>query len=117
MNECWGEVGGSRKQPQAIMRDINQIKYQVYNSRREHSYSTAYPKRFNLAGNIENKVVEVVDSSDCDSRSSSLFTDQTTLPWEDPDFDQCKFFLFINKSIPKEPYLSILNWVEFKYFK
>lgn len=28
------------------MRDINQILYQVYNSRRTHAYATAFPKLF-----------------------------------------------------------------------
>lgn len=46
MLQCWGENNTSRKQPQAIMRDINQILYQVYNSRRTHTYATAFPKLF-----------------------------------------------------------------------
>ncbi|XP_014484244.1 PREDICTED: tyrosine-protein kinase hopscotch [Dinoponera quadriceps] len=46
MLQCWGENNTSRKQPQAIMRDINQILYQVYNSRRTHAYATAFPKLF-----------------------------------------------------------------------
>ncbi|XP_076665720.1 tyrosine-protein kinase hopscotch isoform X1 [Andrena cerasifolii] len=88
MLECWGDSSGSRKQPQAIMRDINQILYQVYNSRRSHAYSTAFPKLFSS----EQKKLEE-DNSDntdsrsinSDSRSSSLLTDSTSLPWNDTD--------------------------------
>lgn len=46
IKECWEVDDNSRKKPQAVMRDINQIFYQVFNSRRTHSYSVAYPKRF-----------------------------------------------------------------------
>ncbi|XP_067143590.1 tyrosine-protein kinase JAK2-like [Centruroides vittatus] len=40
MNECWTFDLDNRKKAQAIMRDINQILYEVYNSRRSHSYAT-----------------------------------------------------------------------------
>lgn len=46
IKECWEVDANCRKKPQAVMRDINQIFYQVYNSRRTHSYSVALPKRF-----------------------------------------------------------------------
>ncbi|OXU22374.1 hypothetical protein TSAR_007732, partial [Trichomalopsis sarcophagae] len=88
MTDCWGEIGGSRKQPQAIMRDINQIKYQVYNSRRTHAYATAFPKRANDSELIDDDFSEVTEhnsSSDCESRASSLFTDRTSLPWDDSE--------------------------------
>ncbi|KAJ8678849.1 hypothetical protein QAD02_014636 [Eretmocerus hayati] len=88
MNDCWGEFGGPRKQPQAIMRDINQIKYQVYNSRRSHAYATAFPRRNNgseLVDDDNSEMNENNSSSDCDSRSSSLFTDRTSLPWDDTE--------------------------------
>ncbi|XP_017778377.1 PREDICTED: tyrosine-protein kinase hopscotch [Nicrophorus vespilloides] len=39
MLECWDADMHRRKQPQAISRDINQILYQVYNSRRVHAYA------------------------------------------------------------------------------
>lgn len=44
MRECWDADPHRRKQPQAIMRDINQILYQVYNSRRTHSYAKVFNK-------------------------------------------------------------------------
>ncbi|XP_054715541.1 tyrosine-protein kinase JAK2-like [Uloborus diversus] len=43
MFECWFVDHDSRKQPQAIVRDINQILYEVYNSRRSHSYVVIDP--------------------------------------------------------------------------
>ncbi|XP_012263583.2 tyrosine-protein kinase hopscotch [Athalia rosae] len=84
MLECWGEVGGPRKQPQAIMRDINQIGHQVYNPRQMHAYETAFPKPFNDSGN-GNAEEEEADLSDSESRASSLFTDRTSLAWDDGD--------------------------------
>lgn len=39
MRECWEADPHRRRQPQSIMRDINQIMYQVYNSRRTHAYA------------------------------------------------------------------------------
>ncbi|KAF5272860.1 hypothetical protein FQR65_LT00456 [Abscondita terminalis] len=39
LQECWDADPYRRKQPQALMRDISHILYQVYNSRRMHSYT------------------------------------------------------------------------------
>ncbi|CAK9814454.1 Tyrosine-protein kinase hopscotch [Anthophora quadrimaculata] len=88
MLECWGDSSGSRKQPQAIMRDINQTLYQVYNSRRSHAYATAFPKLF--TSELKNFDQENSDSCDnrsinSESRTSSLFTDNTSLHWNDTD--------------------------------
>ncbi|KDR06554.1 Tyrosine-protein kinase hopscotch [Zootermopsis nevadensis] len=44
MKECWDLDPYRRKKPQAIMRDVNQILYQVFNSRRIHSYATAFSR-------------------------------------------------------------------------
>ncbi|XP_046399545.1 tyrosine-protein kinase JAK2 [Ischnura elegans] len=46
MLECWDLDFHSRKKPQAVMRDINQILYQVFNSRQNHSYATTFPRGF-----------------------------------------------------------------------
>ncbi|XP_071446998.1 tyrosine-protein kinase hopscotch [Hetaerina americana] len=46
MLECWDLDFHSRKKPQAVMRDINQILYQVFNSRQTHSYATTFPRNF-----------------------------------------------------------------------
>ncbi|XP_033312196.1 tyrosine-protein kinase hopscotch isoform X1 [Bombus bifarius] len=88
MLECWGDSSGSRKQPQAIMRDINQILYQVYNSRRSHTYATAFPKT--LTPELKKFEQDNSDSSDnrsinSESRSSSLSTDNTSLQWNGTD--------------------------------
>lgn len=88
INECWADIDKLQKEPQAVMRDINQILYQVYNSRRTHSYATAFPKLFNDHERTDKRNSEISDnndSSDCESRASSLFTDRTSLPWDDPD--------------------------------
>lgn len=44
MKECWHIDPDRRKQPQTIMRDIIHILYQVYNSRRVHSYAKIFTK-------------------------------------------------------------------------
>ncbi|XP_046997738.1 tyrosine-protein kinase hopscotch [Schistocerca americana] len=46
MSDCWDLDPYRRKKPQAIMRDINQILYEVFNSRRAHSYASPFPKLF-----------------------------------------------------------------------
>jgi len=57
--ECWDMDPYRRKKPQAIMRDVNQILYQVFNSRRIHSYATAVNKVFRGLGiSVENSVTE-----------------------------------------------------------
>ncbi|KAG8180450.1 hypothetical protein JTE90_022795 [Oedothorax gibbosus] len=43
IEECWNIDQDSRKRPQAIVRDVNQILYEVYNSRRSHSYAVIEP--------------------------------------------------------------------------
>lgn len=40
MTECWFPVPDQRKEPQALMRDMNQLMYRVFNSRKVHSYIT-----------------------------------------------------------------------------
>lgn len=44
MLECWDLDVYRRKKPQAIMRDINQLLYQEFNSRRTHVYATMCSK-------------------------------------------------------------------------
>ncbi|XP_063222235.1 tyrosine-protein kinase hopscotch [Bacillus rossius redtenbacheri] len=56
MLECWDLDVYRRKKPQAIMRDVNQILYQVFNSRRTHTYATALPKLFNRTSDSSSKL-------------------------------------------------------------
>ncbi|XP_018575344.1 tyrosine-protein kinase hopscotch [Anoplophora glabripennis] len=55
MKECWDIDPHKRKKPQAISRDINQILYQVFNSRQKHSYAKIGPK-FNDLGSSTNSL-------------------------------------------------------------
>lgn len=48
--KCWDPDPHRRAQPQAVMRDINQILYQVYNSRRTHSYAKVFTKSSSTIG-------------------------------------------------------------------
>lgn len=112
MNECWGDLNGPRKQPQAIMRDINQVLYQVYNSRRIHAYATAFPKLFNDHERTDDDDTEIADnnsSSDCESRASSLFTDRTSLPWDEADDSKYHIRLFGGFQIGNQCIFNVLK--------
>ncbi|KAF7385653.1 hypothetical protein HZH66_011495 [Vespula vulgaris] len=115
MLECWGESNGIRKQPQAIMRDINQILYQVYNSRRTHAYATAFPKLFSDSDHIHEDDSDTIDdkSINSESHASSLITDRTSLPWDDID-DNTKELININESYTgsAEELSNYLSWLK-----
>lgn len=87
ISRCWGENNTAREQPQAIMRDINQILYQVYNSRRTHAYATAFPKLFRDADETDENNSDTTEnkSENGESHVSSLFTDRTSLTWDDTE--------------------------------
>ena len=40
MMECWAPHPDQRKEPQALMRDMNQLMYRVFNSRKVNAYVT-----------------------------------------------------------------------------
>nr|XP_012148059.1 PREDICTED: tyrosine-protein kinase hopscotch isoform X3 [Megachile rotundata] len=116
MLDCWGDLNGSRKQPQAIMRDINQILYQVYNSRRSHAYATAFPKLF--SSELKKHSQDNSDTSDdnksinSESRASSLLTDNTSLPWNDTDDSTQSLINFNGTSVGSTEDLSAyLSWL------
>ncbi|KAK2578134.1 hypothetical protein KPH14_012606 [Odynerus spinipes] len=115
MLECWGESNGTRKQPQAIMRDINQILYQVYNSRRTHAYATAFPKLFSDSEHTPEDDSDMIDdkSINSESHASSLFTDRTSLPWDDID-DSTRELININESYTgsAEELSNYLSWLK-----
>lgn len=87
MLECWGKNNSIRKQPQAIMRDINQILYEVYNARRTHTYATICPKLFKDAdgNNDENSSIHTEESKSNSESQTSLVTDYTSVTWNDND--------------------------------
>ncbi|XP_070150583.1 tyrosine-protein kinase hopscotch [Polyergus mexicanus] len=76
LKECWSEKN-TRKQPQAIARDMNQIMYATYN--RCRPYAIPYPKVF--FDDDENDLEEKTSSSE--SYKSSMVTDYTNLIYED----------------------------------
>lgn len=98
MLECWGESNAPRKQPQAITRDINQILYQVFNSRRTHAYATAFPKLFNDVNQTDEDNSDMAESQSVNSEShaSSLVTDHTSLTWDDTDDGELILIISIN---------------------
>ena len=88
MLECWTEDKDTRKRAQAIIRDLRHINLAVYSSRRTHVYATAFPKLFKNSNQVDDDNSEATDnnsSSDGESRASSLFTDRTSLHWDDTD--------------------------------
>ncbi|KYM80827.1 Tyrosine-protein kinase hopscotch, partial [Atta colombica] len=85
MLECWGKNNSiARKQPQAIMRDINQILYEVYNVR-THTYVTICPKFFRIAdgNNDENDSIYTEESKSNSESQTSLITDYPIIIWND----------------------------------
>ena len=40
MRGCWNPNPDTRREPQAVMRDMNQLLYRVFNSRKVHTYMT-----------------------------------------------------------------------------
>ncbi len=40
MQECWHPIPELRKDPQAVMRDVNLLLYRVFNSKKVHLYAT-----------------------------------------------------------------------------
>ncbi|CAD6215597.1 GSCOCT00000409001.2-RA-CDS [Cotesia congregata] len=107
MTECWGDLSRPRKQPQAIMRDIHQILYQIYHSRRSHAYATVFPKSFSDRELTDESEIIDNSSSDCESRASSIFTDRTSLPWDDPDDSAAKLIQFNDTDNDAEEELSL----------
>lgn len=84
MLECWEEDKDTRKKAQAIVRDLRHINLAVYSSRRNHVYTAALPKLLKNTNPEAGEVFEI-DSSDNESRTSGLFTDHTSLHWDDTD--------------------------------
>ncbi|KAG5896414.1 hypothetical protein JTB14_022497 [Gonioctena quinquepunctata] len=79
MKECWDIDPHRRKKPQAIMRDVNQILYQVYNSRRTHSYAKVFTK----STGVQN-IAGTSTSSLC-----SNVTESTTIAYSDDLVNAC----------------------------
>ncbi|XP_018333328.1 tyrosine-protein kinase hopscotch [Agrilus planipennis] len=64
MKECWDADPHRRKQPQAIMRDIKQIFYQVFNSRRVHSYAKVFTSKMSKSsGSVSSLNTNATDST------------------------------------------------------
>nr|XP_018902060.1 PREDICTED: tyrosine-protein kinase hopscotch [Bemisia tabaci] len=69
MLECWNFDPHYRREPQEALRDIHQLLYQVFNSRKTHSYATVFPKNIpvsNSSGGTYN------DETNC-----SIMSEQT----------------------------------------
>lgn len=76
---CWIPVPGERKQPQVIMRDINQLLYRVFNSRKVHTYLSIDEdnlKRTDSVGTLQTDVT--------DNNSGSTTSEATVLHNEPP---------------------------------
>lgn len=87
MLRCWSADPQARRQPQAVMRDVNQILYQVFNSRQKHAYQTictdladdSEVQRMNGAGEGD----AMLSSSGPDNDATSVTTQLTTLTYAD----------------------------------
>ncbi|XP_044747142.1 tyrosine-protein kinase hopscotch [Coccinella septempunctata] len=81
MKECWFLDADRRKHPQAIMRDINQILYQVYNSRRVHSYAKLFAKSkvngtSSMSGTSTSSLVSNYTESTCVSQTDEILNSE-----------------------------------------
>ncbi|KAE8573669.1 Putative Tyrosine-protein kinase JAK2 [Halyomorpha halys] len=84
INECWIMDPDQRKKPQAAMRDINQLLYQVHNARRSHAYTAARPPTVNV-DSIE--TLNEISSMALDY-NSGITSVQTTVSFvDDTQFD------------------------------
>ncbi|KAK4299220.1 hypothetical protein Pmani_028482 [Petrolisthes manimaculis] len=88
MVRCWCPDPQARRQPQAIMRDVNSILYRVFNSRKTHAYQTiSQPANENESQNGE---VEAEDEEE-DNENASVTTQLTTLTYSDGSANQVTF--------------------------
>lgn len=82
MIRCWSPDPQVRHQPQAIMRDVNQILYQVFNSRKSHAYQTIYQAN-STTGDDENDLPSAAAAEDNHDENASITTQLTTLTLSD----------------------------------
>lgn len=80
MLRCWSPDPQARRQPQAIMRDVNQILYQVFNSRKNHAYQTIFPASSAETENLDQPNGELLEE---DEENASVTTQITTLTYAD----------------------------------
>lgn len=81
MVRCWCPDPQARRQPQAVMRDVNQILYQVFNSRKTHAYQTLNHLADDSEG--ENGEVEGENETEEADENASVTTQLTTLTYSD----------------------------------
>ncbi|XP_025075484.1 tyrosine-protein kinase hopscotch [Pogonomyrmex barbatus] len=109
MLECWGTNSIPRKQPQAIMRDINQILYEAYNCRRTHNYATIPPKLLS----DENGSLYTEESRSNSESQISLNTDYTTVPLDIDHTVTQQLVSYQNQ----DDLLSYTSWLNNKIYK
>ncbi|XP_030744957.1 tyrosine-protein kinase JAK2 isoform X2 [Sitophilus oryzae] len=136
MMECWHSDPHRRKQPQEVSRDINQLLYQVYNSRKRHPYDTirnttsntrsTYSLSSNTTDTTEINYDELISANDPEvssNRSESSFSNASSQHWLlssqdlvnfDPDLGDSKDFskLFSNSNFTISTSVDSLNSME-----
>lgn len=105
MVECWHHDPDQRKKPQAAMRDINQLLYQVFNSRRIHPYAAARPVHVNQE-RVNVHIGGIGTSSASFSGASQLTTSSYMDENTHHDQDACKDIE--NSSLSTSPEISSL---------
>ncbi|RWS17732.1 tyrosine-protein kinase JAK2-like protein, partial [Dinothrombium tinctorium] len=90
IKECWIADYDQRKQPQSIVRDISQILYEVYNSRRAPSYyyekCPTYEKSKYISKNDKSNLFRSLWTSQYSFAKNSL-NSTATLPLDNPSPD------------------------------
>lgn len=79
MMECWAKDPDARKKPQTVLRDINQILYEVHNSRRVHTYATVYAQDSLSLATSTNSLSNVPTSMLTTGHRDSVVTEDTLL--------------------------------------
>lgn len=86
MLQCWSPDPQTRRQPQAVMRDVNQILYQVFNSRQKHAYQTIFSGNMDDSDTQQNGEAE--GNSMVEEDATSVTTQLTTLTYADGSVSQ-----------------------------
>ncbi len=77
MLSCWNPNPDARKEPQAVMRDMNQLLYRVFNSKQIHNYMTV--EKDEREGSANANWISPDNWSDDGSGRSSIETITTKL--------------------------------------
>ncbi len=98
MLECWNPVPELRKNPQSVMRDINQLLYRVFNSKKVHVYCTVDNDDDDFSSSDQNGAGDsssTLKMSDSGGQSSTVVRGPTCRPGKE---HKVNFLSFLGRS-------------------